>query len=79
MSATLRPRSAPLSVGRFPLVGRADVGLPDVYRARDPDTDGLVAVYLFPGADRPAATLESLAGLDHPNVVRVLDHGREGG
>lgn len=80
-------RTSPLSVGRYPLIGRAGTGINDGYRARDPETDGLVTVYLFPNdsaagarrVDRLSATFEVVSKLEHPNILRVTDFGTEGG
>jgi hypothetical protein len=84
MSVRTLPSTPPLSVGRFELVGRADVGVPGAYRARGPEGER-VAVYLFPCepgdqaalATRLAAAADPNAVADHPNVLRVLDAGRE--
>jgi hypothetical protein len=69
----------PLSVGRYQMTGRTDAGIPGAHRARDPETDGLVTVYLYPD-DAAAArrTERALAAPEHPNVLRVIDAGREG-
>src|SRR5689334_4304580 len=78
-------KTVPLTIGRYSVLGRAGIGVPDVYRARDPD-GVLVAVYLFPSdavatgrvVDRVAEAARACAGLEHPNVLRVLDFGPEG-
>jgi hypothetical protein len=69
----------PLSVGRYQMTGRTDAGIPGAYRARDPDTDGLVTVYLYPHDSAAASRAErALVAPEHPNVLRVIDAGREG-
>jgi serine/threonine protein kinase len=77
-------KAAPLAVGRYQLIGRAGNGIESAYKARDPD-ENLVAVYLFPDEygksprpDRLSAVFQTVAGLEHPNTLRVLDFGREG-
>lgn len=82
MIAQSRAKSPPLSVGRFELLGRAGTGISDVHRGRDGDGQP-VAVYLFPGdrarlGARLSAAYETAAAIDHPNVLRVIDFGREG-
>jgi eukaryotic-like serine/threonine-protein kinase len=68
--------------GRFELVKKlGEGGMGAVYRARDRDTDTVVAVKLTVGAanarrfDREAALLSRI---EHPAVVRYLAHGRTG-
>ncbi|QJW96355.1 protein kinase domain-containing protein [Frigoriglobus tundricola] len=86
MLAQSRAKSVPLSLGRFEITGRANIGIPDVHRARD-ESGHPVAVYLTPcddaGAPRTApgarSAFEAVAGIDHPNVLRALDFGRDGG
>src|SRR5262245_48026602 len=75
----------PLSVGHYALAGRAGLGTSgDVYRARDTDTDSLVAVYLFPVAAAKEAKRDlreefrDAVLCEHPNILRILDHGQEG-
>jgi serine/threonine protein kinase len=78
-------KAPPLSVGRFQIQGRGGVGVADVFRARD-DEDDLAAVFLYTDdapeksglAARMSAAYEAAAAIDHPNVIRVLDAGREG-
>jgi hypothetical protein len=62
------------------MTSSTDAGIPGAYRARDPETGGLVTVYLYPdGADAARRTERALAAPVHPNVLRVIDAGREGG
>jgi serine/threonine protein kinase len=74
----------PRTVGPYEILsvaGRGGIGT--VYRARDRRTGALAAVKLLaapPMADPTAARrlareFEALRGLDHPNVVRVLEAG----
>lgn len=78
-------KTVPLTIGRYSVIGRANVGVPNAYRARDPD-GVLVAVYLFPAdavakgrlIDRLAPAFETCHAIDHPNVLRVIDFGPEG-
>jgi serine/threonine protein kinase len=76
----------PLSVGRYELSGAVGAGsLGSVYRARDGATDSLVTVQLIP-ADLAGpelfetlnAEFRSASQLEHPNILRVLDFGRDG-
>jgi serine/threonine protein kinase len=79
------PKAAPLSIGRYSVIARADFGVADVFRARDPD-GRMVAVYLFPGdaagkgrlIEKLAALFEACTAIEHPNVLRVLDFGPDG-
>jgi serine/threonine protein kinase len=79
------PKTVPLMIGRYAVIGRAGTGVPNAYRARDPD-GALVAVYLFPSdavakgklVDRLASAFEACSTIEHPNVLRVLDFGPEG-
>src|SRR5262245_3366099 len=60
------------------LAGRGGMGA--VWRARDTQTNDVVAVKLMRGdehADRFAREATVLAELDHPRVVRYVDHGVE--
>jgi serine/threonine protein kinase len=77
----------PLSVGRYQLAGRVGTGNEELlYRARDGDTEGLVRVQLIPTNPSAASALyqclsaeiKSAAQLEHPNILRILDCGREG-
>lgn len=78
-------KTSRLSVGRYQLAGRAGTGIAEAYRARDPDTNNLVTVFLFPDEftdptrrpDRLSAMLDIVAPLEHPNILRVLDAGRD--
>jgi serine/threonine protein kinase len=77
--------TTPLATGRYTVAGLANLGAANVYRARDPE-GGLVAVYLYTAqaiakdqiAARLASAFEACAALEHPNILRVLDHGQEG-
>ncbi len=79
------PKTVPLTIGRYAVIGRAVTGVPNAYRARDPD-GALVAVYLFPPdavakgklLDRLAGAVEACAAIEHPNLLRVIDFGPEG-
>ncbi|MFQ5858404.1 MAG: protein kinase [Anaerolineae bacterium] len=75
-------------IGHYRLLELLGQGaMAQVYRARDLDMGGDVAVkVLHPHltADPEFATrfereVRAAAGLDHPGIVRILDHGREGG
>ena len=82
MIAQARAKIPPLSVGRFELLGRAGTGISDVHRGRDTDGQS-VTVYLFPAGDarqsaRLRAAYEAASAIDHPNVLRLIDFGREG-
>ncbi|MBL4688487.1 MAG: serine/threonine protein kinase [Nannocystaceae bacterium] len=82
----------PVSVGRFEIIGKLGEGaMGAVYRARDPGLDREVAVKLIAGKafasdsagevahERLRREARALASLAHPNVVAVLDVGREAG
>lgn len=86
-SSKLTPplKSAPLAAGRYQLTGRAGIGIAEAYRARDPGTDELVTVFYFfdeyvdsSRPDRLSTVVATLGSLEHPNVLRVLDAGRDG-
>jgi serine/threonine protein kinase len=85
MLAQTAYRSPPLAVGNYEIISRAGAGVADVYRARATSGD-LFAVYLFAedaaNKERLAARLraeyDAVAALDHPNLLRVIDSGREG-
>jgi serine/threonine protein kinase len=78
--------AVPLSVGRYQLAGRVGTANELIYRARDGDTEGLVRVQLIPTSPDAASALfqcisaeiKSAAQLEHPNILRILDCGREG-
>src|SRR5437868_4995778 len=80
------PSTAPLSVSRYQLSGRVGTGdMGFVYRARDTDTDAVVALQLIsrkaadPGVfDRLAGEFRVAAQFEHPNVLRLLDFGQDG-
>ena len=66
-------------VDRFELLALAGAGgMGRVYRARDRATSDTVAVKVLPGdgdVARFAREAQMLAALDHPGVVRHIDHG----
>lgn len=85
--AVRRPLSkVPLSVGRYELSGAVGSGtVGSVYRARDGASDDLVTVQLMPTELAGQELFESLnaefrsaSQLEHPNILRVLDFGRDG-
>ncbi|MCA9685726.1 MAG: protein kinase, partial [Myxococcales bacterium] len=68
-----------LIAGRYRLLARIGKGASgSVYRARDPALDRTVAIKLLQPGDLEAAEQEAkvLARIEHPNVVRVLEHGQ---
>ncbi|MCI0704819.1 MAG: PilZ domain-containing protein [Planctomycetia bacterium] len=85
MAVRSLPSAPPLSVGHYALSGRVGLGTAgDVYRARDTETDALVAVHLFPLARAKEAKIDYVAefqeavACEHPNILRILDFGQEG-
>jgi len=75
------------SVGRYQLVEKVGSGgIGAVYRARDPQTDGIVAVKVLTAhlaenpvqLDRFSREFRAATKLEHPNVVRALDMGVDG-
>jgi serine/threonine protein kinase len=87
--ATRSTTSAPpLSVGRYELSGRVGVGRTStLFRAREIETGAPAAVQLIPGDlhkepglfERLHTTFQAALPLDHPNIVRLVDFGRESG
>jgi serine/threonine protein kinase len=80
------PTAPPLSVSRYQLSGRVGSwSLGDVYRARDTETDDLVAVHLFTArapadpnrVERLRAEFRAAQQCEHPNILRVLEFGVE--
>jgi serine/threonine protein kinase len=76
-----QPSSGECIAGRYVLEQRAGTGSSAiVYRARDLHNDGTVALklwYALRPSQRERSSLEAsaLAAVDHPAVVRYLDHG----
>src|SRR4051812_17931123 len=75
------------TLGRYRLLGRLGRGgMGDVYLAHDPRLRRQVALKVLPPelaqdpdlVRRFHAEAAAVAGLDHPHVVPVYDHGREG-
>jgi hypothetical protein len=67
----------------FQLIGRGGMGA--VFRAEQPELSRTVAVKILPldtsdptAAERFLREAKVLAAMDHPNIVRVLDAGRDG-
>jgi serine/threonine protein kinase len=87
--AILRPPKAPpLTVGRYALAGKIGVGgMGPVYRGRDVDNDSLVTVYLLnPEWNDDSKTIQRLRDeyrsacqYEHPNILRLMDLGQDGG
>ena len=66
------------------LIGAGGMG--EVYRARDPKLDRLVAIKVLPSAASTEDLLgrfereaRAVAALNHPNILGIYDFGREGG
>ncbi len=77
----LAARGAPLVVGRFELLGTLGAGgTGTVYRARHLPTgrDAAVKLLDIPQTWLLDSEVRTIAGLDHPHVVRVFDHGPVG-
>jgi serine/threonine protein kinase len=87
MTTRSTPIAPPLSVGRYELSGRIGAGQTGMlFRARHTETQNFVAVQLIPSDqvdrglfDRLSAEFQRALPLEHPNVLRLLDFGREGG
>jgi hypothetical protein len=82
------PSSLPETIGPYLVEGVLGAGgAGDVFKARDPQGGGLLAVKVLrlgQGADEPqrrrfARERRALAQLRHPGVVEVLDAGEDGG
>ncbi len=67
------------------LIGRG--GMADVYRAESPTNGKTVAIKVLPASVSEDALFrkrfmreaETVAGLEHPNIVRILNYGEENG
>jgi serine/threonine protein kinase len=88
MAARTLLHTPPLSIGRYALASRVVSGrYGSLYRARDTETDALAAVQLIPVDaqkdpglfDRLQAEFALASSLEHPNVLRLFDFGRESG
>src|SRR5262245_27480227 len=86
MAISLPPKAPPLSVSRFELSGKVGEGpLGSILRGRDTELDKLVAVHIIdpellqePGViDYLRAEYQAATGIEHPNVLRLLDFGKE--
>jgi serine/threonine protein kinase len=87
MAERISRTTPPSSVGRYEIftaISREESGT--TYRARDPETDGFVAVKLLnPELTSNAARFDHLRKevatalqFDHPNILRALDSGLDG-
>jgi serine/threonine protein kinase len=75
-------------IGNYPIVGKISGSsrTAAVYKAEQPDTGKAVAIKLWPPQltsspqlwQRFALECKIASRLDHPHIVRVLDHGMEG-
>jgi tRNA A-37 threonylcarbamoyl transferase component Bud32 len=75
------PVVRPRQIGRYLVEARIGGGaFGVVYRCRDPELDRLVAIKLTRDSTSSAAAFlheaKNVAGLAHPNIVGLLDHGR---
>jgi eukaryotic-like serine/threonine-protein kinase len=86
MAISLPPKPPPLSVSRFELSGKVGEGpLGSIFRGRDTELDKLVAVHIIdpellaePGViDYLRSEYRAAAGIEHPNVLRLFDFGKE--
>lgn len=88
MDATHSPQAQRLqfSGGRYITRGKPrSGGLASVYRATDVDTGQEVAIKVFRSADSTDEVIEesfrrevqALSDLNHPNIVRIMDSGRD--
>src|SRR5438046_758746 len=85
MASRSTPSAPPLSIGRYELSGRVGTGQTGMlFRARDSETQNFVAVQLIPSDaidrahfDRLNAEFQRALPLEHPNILRLLDFGRE--
>jgi eukaryotic-like serine/threonine-protein kinase len=75
-------------LGPYEIVGALGAGgMGEVYRARDPRLDRVVAIKVLPGAlagdarfrDRFDREARALSSLDHPNICAVYDVGQDEG
>jgi eukaryotic-like serine/threonine-protein kinase len=82
------PKAPPLSVGPFELSGRIGAGiLGSVYRGRVRETESLVTIHLVsPELSANQGVIDALreefataVQFEHPNILRLLDFGRESG
>ena len=88
MSVRSTHSAPPLSIGRYELSGRVGVGRTStLFRARDTETGLSAAVQLIPADlckerglfERLHTDFQAAVLLDHPNILRLLDFGRESG
>jgi len=82
------PKAPPLSVGHFELSGKIGAGiLGSIYRGRVGETQTHVAVHLVsPELSESEGVIDALreeyrvaVQYEHPNILRLLDFGHEGG
>ena len=76
------------SLGRYELIEKiGQGGMATVFRARDPQLDRMVAVKVLPSfenedpafVERFKREAQSVAGLNHPNIIQVHDFGEDKG
>ncbi len=81
-------RTEPKTIGRYQVeeeIGRG--GMAVVYRGRQPSLNRLVAIKVLPEQFSGDEELirrfqresEAIAALSHPNIIQIIDRGREGG
>ncbi|HSQ54571.1 MAG TPA: protein kinase [Gemmata sp.] len=87
MAARSTPLAPPLSISHYELSGRVGAGQTGLlYRARDTHTQSFVAIQIIPADlvernhfDRLNAEFQRASPLEHPNILRLIDFGRESG
>jgi serine/threonine protein kinase len=88
MAVRSTPSAPPLSIGRYQLSGRIGVGRTStLFRAQHTETGTTAAIQLIPADactehglfERLHADFQAAALLEHPNIFRLLDFGRERG
>src|SRR5262245_2980422 len=83
-----KTRSEPQEIGSYDLVDKiAECGMGTVYRGRHRETGQIVAIKIVPTHMKSNAVFlkrfeqeyNAAKALDHPNIVKAIEFGRDGG